>query len=127
MKKIFFISLMLLVGVCYASAQGKADIKFDKVSHDFGKFSVKEPIQEYTFTFTNVGDAPLVINQAVATCGCTVPSYTKTPIAPGQKGSIKVTYNGTGKTTGTFKKSITVRTNAVSEMTRLHISGEMTE
>ena len=127
MKKILFISLMLLMGIGYASAQGKADIKFDKVSHDFGKFSVKEPIQEYTFTFTNVGDAPLVINQTVASCRCTVPTYTKTPIAPGQKGSIKVTYNGTGKMTGTFKKSITVRTNAISEMTRLYVEGEMTD
>jgi hypothetical protein len=69
----------------------------------------------------------LVINQAVASCGCTVPEYTKNPIQPGEKGEIKVTYNGTGKFPGHFKKSITVRTNGDVEMTRLYIEGEMTK
>ena len=69
----------------------------------------------------------MIINQAVASCGCAVPSYTKTPIAPGQKGEIKVTYSGAGKFPGHFKKTITVRTNGVPEMTRLYIEGDMTE
>jgi hypothetical protein len=56
-----------------------------------------------------------------------VPEYTKDPIQPGQKGSIKVTYNGTGKFPGHFKKSITVRTNGKVEMTRLYIEGTMEE
>ena len=84
-------------------------------------------MQQAIFTFTNVGDAPLVINQAIASCGCTIPSYTKAPIQPGQKGQIKVTYNGEGKFPGHFKKSITVRTNAKTEMTRLYIEGVMNE
>ena len=71
-------------------------------------------------------DAPLVIHQAVASCGCTVPEYTKEPIQPGKKGTIKVTYNGTGKYPGHFKKSITLRTNAKTEMMRLYIEGNMT-
>ena len=79
------------------------------------------------FAFTNVGDAPLIINQAVAGCGCTSPQYPKEPIQPGQKGVIKVTYNGTGRFPGHFKKSITVRTNGTVEMTRLYIEGDMTE
>ena len=127
MKKYILMTLLLLCGITFASAQKPAEIKFDKTVHNFGTFTDKNPVQECTFTFTNVGEAPLVINQAVASCGCTVPTYTKTPIAPGQKGSIKVTYNGTGKMTGTFKKSITVRTNAISEMTRLYVEGEMTD
>ncbi len=76
--------------------------------------------------FTNVGDAPLVVNQAVSSCGCTVPSYTKTPIAPGEKGEIKVTYNA-GKSVGRFTKNITVRTNGDPELTRLYIKGEVTK
>jgi len=79
------------------------------------------------FTYTNVGDAPLIINQAVASCGCTVPEYTKAPVMPGQKGQLKVTYNGAGKFPGHFKKSITVRTNGVVEMTRLYVEGDMEE
>ncbi|MBR3398434.1 MAG: DUF1573 domain-containing protein [Prevotella sp.] len=127
MKKIIIMTLMMLCTFGYASAQNKADIKFDKTTHNFGTFSEKSPVQKCTFTFTNVGNAPLVINQAVASCGCTVAAYTKTPIAPGQKGEVSVTYNGTGKPFGHFKKNITVRTNGAVEMTRLYIEGEMTE
>lgn len=112
MKKILFLMTLLVMGVSFAFAQTNADIKFDKTTHDFGKFSENSPVVSCTFTFTNIGDAPLVIHQAVASCGCTVPEYTKEPIMPGKKGTIKVTYNGTGKYPGHFKKSITLRTNA---------------
>ena len=127
MRKLIMMTLLLLCSFSYAAAQKQAEIKFDKLTHNFGTFDESSPVQKCTFTFTNVGDAPLVINQAVASCGCTAPEYTKTPIAPGQKGTIEVTYNGTGKIPGHFKKSITVRTNGKVEMTRLYVEGDMTE
>lgn len=128
MKKLILMTMLLVCGMTTAMAQKKgAEIKFDKTTHDFGAFSVKNPVQTCTFTFTNVGDKDLVINQAMASCGCTVPEYTKKPVKPGEKGEIKVTYNGTGKFPGHFKKSITVRTNGAVEMTRLYIEGDMTE
>ena len=127
MKKILVLTMLFFCGMSVALAQKPAEIKFDKLTHDFGTFSEKEPVVSCTFAFTNVGESPLIINQAVASCGCTVPEYTKTPIQPGEKGEIKVTYNGTGKFPGHFKKSITVRTNGAVEMTRLYIEGEMTE
>ena len=120
-------TLLLMFAFSYASAQKLAEIKFDKKTHNFGTFSEKNAVQKCTFTFTNVGDAPLVINQAVPSCGCTAPQYPKNPIAPGEKGSIEVVYDGTGKIPGHFKKSITVRTNGVTEMTRLYVEGDMTE
>lgn len=126
MKKIFLLIMFIAAGVSYASAQEGAQIKFDKMTHDFGTFSENNPIVTATFTFTNVGNAPLVIHQAVASCGCTVPDYTKEPVQPGQTGNIKVTYNGTGRYPGNFKKSITIRTNAQTEMVRLYIEGNMT-
>ena len=127
MRRTILLTLLMLCTFGFASAQNQAQIKFDKTTHNFGTFSEKNAVQECTFTFTNVGDAPLIINQAVASCGCTVPQYTKTPIAPGAKGTIKVTYNGAGKIPGHFKKSITVRTNGAVEMTRLYVEGDMTE
>ena len=127
MKKILLFTMLLFCGMNVALAQKPAEIKFDKLTHDFGTFSEKNPVVSCTFSFTNVGEVPLVINQAVASCGCTVPEYTKEPIQPGEKGEIKVTYNGTGKFPGHFKKSITVRTNGAVEMTRLYIEGEMTK
>ena len=125
MTKILLMSMMLFCGIISVSAQ--AEIKFEKLTHDFGTFSESAPVVTCTFNYTNTGDKPLVINQAVASCGCTVPEYTKEPVQPGQKGTIKVTYNGTGKFPGHFKKSITVRTNGKVEMTRLYIEGTMEE
>ena len=127
MKKLILFTMMLFCGMTFAMAQKQAEIKFEKTTHNFGKFSEKNPIVSCVFSFTNVGETPLVINQAVASCGCTVPEYTKAPIKPGEKGEIKVTYNGTGKFPGHFKKSITIRTNGVVEMTRLYIEGDMEE
>lgn len=116
---------MMLVFTLGIMAQ--AEIAFDKTTHNFGKFSESSPVQKCTFTFTNTGDQPLVINQAVASCGCAVPAYTKTPVAPGQKGKIDLTYNGEGKFPGHFKKTITVRSNAKTQMVRLYIEGDMAE
>jgi len=97
MKRLFLALTMLVAMVATASAQ--AEIKFDKVVHNFGNFSEKSPVQKTTFTFTNVG----------------------------KKGTITVTYNGKGMFPGHFKKSITVRSNGNVEMTRLYIEGVMTE
>lgn len=104
------------------------EIKFDTLSHDFGEFSEKDPIVSYEFGFTNVGDAPLIIHQVVASCGCTTPKYTESPVKPGERGSIKVTYNGKGKFTGPFRKVVTVRYNSRDKKTavNLYITGTMT-
>lgn len=125
MKKIFFTLLMMLVCVMTASAQ--AQIKFEKTVHNFGQFSEANAKQSCVFIFTNAGDKPLVINQAVASCGCTAPKYTKTPVLPGEKGELKIVYNGAGRFPGHFKKTITVRTNGTPEVVRLYIEGDMTE
>ena len=133
MKKMIVMALKVVGGITTTFAQTStgnqkpAQIKFDKTSHNFGTFSEKNSKVTCTFTYTNVGGQDLVVNQAIATCGCTVPEYTKTPVKPGEKGEIKVTYNGAGKFPGHFKKSITVRTNGAVEMTRLYIEGDMTE
>ena len=130
MKKIILLSILMVCCLTAAIAQSEngkkqAEIKFDKTTHNFGKISESSPKVTCEFTYTNVGEAPLIINQAVASCGCAVPEYTKAPVQPGQKGKIKVTYNGTGKFPGHFKKSITIRTNGAVEMTRLYIEGDM--
>ena len=79
----------LVLGVTTVAAQ--AVITFKTTEHNFGKFNEKQE-QTYVFKFKNTGDKPLVIEQAVASCGCTVPTYTQAPIAPGKNGEIKVVY-----------------------------------
>lgn len=110
-----------------AKEEPQSEIKFDTLRIDLGTFSEKQSEQHCTFNFTNVGEAPLIINQAFASCGCTVPTYTKDPVKPGDKGQIDVTYNGKGKFPGHFTKTITVRSNARNEIVRLTIEGTMTK
>ena len=126
MKKIFLTTLFLLTTVLMVIAQGTAEIKFEKTTHDFGTFSENSPKVTCKFQFTNVGNGPLVIHQAIASCGCTVPQYPKEPIKPGETGEITITYNGAGKFPGKFRKSITLRTNGKTEVVRLYVEGEMT-
>ena len=111
--------------VAKTKAENYAEITFDTLRYDFGKFSKDEPLVRCSFPFTNTGTAPLIIHQAFASCGCTVPTYTKEPIKPGEKGVIDVTYDGTGKFPGHFQKTITIRSNAVNEVVRLTIEGMM--
>lgn len=125
MKRFILGVLLSVLFIGSAAAQPKADIKFDKTTHNFGTFS-GDTVMTCHFTFTNVGDGPLVIHQAIASCGCTVPEYTQEPVLPGQQGTIKVTYNSTGRLPGHFRKSIALRTNAATELIRLYIEGEMT-
>lgn len=112
-----FISLM---------AQGSAEITFEKTKHNFGAFPESSPKVTCTFKFKNTGDKPLIIHQAMASCGCTVPTYTKKPVQPGESGEIHIAYDGTGKFPGHFRKSIAIRSNASKEIVRLVVEGDMT-
>lgn len=125
MKKIVFLMLMLTMGATYASAQKQAEIKFEETTHDFGTFSQDAPKVDCAFKFTNTGDDKLIIHQVITSCGCTATDFTKEPVNPGESGEIKVTYDGTHKYPGRFKKSVTVRSNAKTSTVRLYVSGEM--
>ena len=111
--------------VATTRAENYAEITFDTLRYNFGTFSKSEPVVHCSFPFTNTGTAPLIIHQAFATCGCTVPTYTKEPIKPGERGTIDVTYDGTDKFPGRFSKTVTVKTNAINELVRLTIEGIM--
>lgn len=125
MKKIFLTTLFLVSSILIVLAQGTAEITFDKTTHNFGTFSENSPKVTCKFQFKNTGDGPLVIHQAIASCGCTVPRYPKESLKPGESGEITVTYDGTGKFPGHFRKTITIRTNGKKEITRLYIEGDM--
>lgn len=123
--------LLLLMTLCCVvlgvQAKKKPQIKFEKTTIDMGSFSMDDPVQKCTFVFTNTGSAKLVINAVHASCGCTVAEYPKDFISPGATGEITVTYNGTGKFPGRFKKNIQIFTNCDPDMARIFIQGEMTD
>ena len=130
MKKHFLMAAMLLVAVTgfaqeEVKPKNKGEMKFEKTRHDFGVFAADTAVVTHEFVFTNVGKAPLIIHQANASCGCTVPEYTLEPIQPGEKGKITVTYNGKGRRPGVFRKSITIHNNGRQSPIRIYIEGEM--
>lgn len=99
-----------------APAAGGADVSFEKDVHDFG--TMKQYGDASTeFTFTNTGSAPLIISNAKGSCGCTVPSWPKEPIMPGESSSIKVKYDS--KRVGPINKSVTISSNATNEPTKV--------
>lgn len=71
-------------------------MEFEESEYDFGTVEEGEVV-EHTFVFTNTGDVPLVVSDAQSTCGCTVPTYTREPIAPGDNGELLVKFNTRGK------------------------------
>ncbi len=122
MKKTFLMSMMLLVGIV-AFAQQPV-ITFTETEHDFGQIKESDGKVSTVFTFKNEGMEPLVLSNVRASCGCTTPTWTKTPIEPGETGTITVTYNPAGRP-GRFTKSITITSNATSATVKLYIKGEV--
>jgi len=90
------------------NSNSKPNIVFEKTSHDYGVIFAGDN-GEVVFNFKNEGNTPLVINNVVASCGCTVPKWSKNPIMPKQSGDIKIEYNT--NIIGDIKRSITVSTN----------------
>lgn len=88
-------------------------IKFEEQLHNFGKIKQGDVV-EYTFKFKNIGTEPLKILNARGSCGCTVPSYTKEPIAAGKTGEVFVRFKSAGKR-GTQNKTVTLITNSVDK------------
>ena len=127
MKRIFLTLLFMLGLFAVQADEPIAEIAFDKTVHNFGTFSEKDGVVKCTFTFKNIGDAPLVVNQVLASCGCTTSSFTEKPVEPGKTGEILITYNGKGFPTGKMRKLITVRTNGKTRIVKLYIEGEMTK
>jgi hypothetical protein len=107
------------------SATNAPVMKFEKDTHDFGKIKEGDKVT-YAFKFTNTGKSPLIIKDAVATCGCTKPEWPTTPIQPGGDGEIKVTFNSATKM-GLQDKQITVTANTVPAQTMVHLIGEVTK
>ncbi len=99
--------------------------EFETENHEFG--SIKEgDVVSFDFKFKNVGKAPLIITQASASCGCTVPEYSKDPVAPGENGFIKVTFNSEGKH-GMTSKTVTLLANTTPNTKVLTISADITK
>lgn len=124
-----FIILILAIGFFNATSS-----EFNKTESKIAVIKFKTTVIDYgtveqnsdgtrLFTFTNEGDAPLLITEVKTTCGCTVPSYSKAPILPGESGELEIKYNT--KKLGSFTKTVTVKSNSEGGNKILKIKGKI--
>ena len=128
MKKIFLFAMLTVLGVTTSNAQETKKVKvvaptlegagmvFETETIDYGTIE-HNANGDREFVFTNNGNKPLIISNTQGSCGCTVPTTPKEPIAPGAKGIIGVKY-ATDRV-GAFTKSVTVTSNAEGQPTKV--------
>jgi hypothetical protein len=130
MKKLFTLNLLILAlsfsiaaqDIKVEEARNKAVISFETLVYEYGEIEY-EGNGECSFEFTNTGTESLVLSNVQASCGCTVPKWSKDPIKPGEKGTITVKYNT--RIPGNFNKSIRVYSNADPSQVVLRIKGSV--
>lgn len=127
MKQLFILSFLSLLLSTQIFGQAKTSkINFKQDAYDYGTINESDGAQTHEFEFTNTGDAPLIINNVTASCGCTTPEWTKSPILKGKSGKITVSFDPKNRP-GPFSKTITVTSNAPDSPKKLYITGEVTE
>lgn len=107
-----------------APAGVATSVSFAETTHEFGTIAEGDVV-EHTFTFTNTGGTPLIIQDAKTTCGCTVPKKPEAPVPPGETGEIQVRFNSQGKA-GVQNKAVTITANTEPATTRLFIKANVT-
>jgi hypothetical protein len=117
-----------LIGNTASASAEKASVdapvfNFQSDLFDFGEITQGEQVS-HSFEFENTGTSDLIISTASGSCGCTVPSYPKNPIAPGQKANIDVVFNSEGKE-GKQEKTVTIMANTNPAATVLKIKGNV--
>lgn len=124
-RKFLILTLSFINMFCFTLnyAQNTANkLEFNKIIHDFGTFDIKDGFKQFTFTFINKSDKPVVIQTVVSSCGCTTPSWTKKPILPGESGEIHVKFlNDQGAYP--FEKTLSVYISENSKPIILKIRG----
>jgi len=108
-----------------ADTTGTAVLTFSAPEHDFGKVKAGEKVG-CIFSYTNTGDADLVIASASASCGCTVPRYDRKPVPPGGTGTIEVIFDTSGRE-GVQAKTVVVQSNAENNIVILRIIANVTK
>jgi len=100
---------------------GSPIIEFDKTDFDFGTINEGDVV-DGAFKIKNVGKVDLLITNAKASCGCTIPVWPKEAIKPGESADLKFSFNSRGKR-GVQNKSITLKTNTEKVTEVIHIKG----
>jgi hypothetical protein len=128
MKKFLLFATMALLSVSvFAQNQAKKAedvVKFRELSFDFGKVKRGTPVT-HEFSFTNISNSPVIIESALASCGCTTPHKPEGAVAAGKSDVIAAQYNAANP--GPFNKSITIKVAGIDLPVTLKITGEVLE
>ena len=121
---LFVAFFVLAFAVSAQTASNPSPVKFKEEVHNFGKVPQGTPVA-YEFAFTNSTKSPIIIENVQSSCGCTIPSWTKSPILPGQKGTVSAQYNAASM--GNFNKPVTVYYKIGEEKheVKLYLAGEV--
>ena len=125
MKKLFLFKALLIFGVTVNAQYAQTKMQLSVTEHDFGTFKEEAGRQTFDFLVTNTGTDPLVIQNVVASCGCTTPEWTKQPIPAGGNGKVTAIYDPLNRP-GPFSKTLSVYTNSKPVVVVLTIKGEVT-
>jgi hypothetical protein len=121
MKQLIAALALVLTALVSANAQGPV-MTFKTTTVDYGSIA-KGSDRVRNFEFTNTGNEPLIIKSAKGSCGCTVPTYPKEPIMPGETAKIEVNYDTNRE--GMFTKTVTITTNEATDTHTLTIKGDV--
>ena len=127
MKKLVLFATALVFSAAVMAQPSKATgadeiVKFNQETHNFGKIKQGVPVTYY-FEIKNISDKPVVVENASASCGCTVPEKPDQPINPGATAKLKVQYNAA--TVGPIQKDVYVKFAGIETQKTLHITGEV--
>src|SRR5712672_895833 len=120
---IFSLSLFAQNSTTPAAQKTAADVvKFTEMSYDFGKIKQNVPVN-HDFSFTNISSGPIVIESAIASCGCTTPVKPEGAVPKGKESKINAGFNAANP--GPFNKTITVKVAGIDAPVQLRITGEV--
>ena len=108
-----------------SNGDSQPEITFTTTEHDFGKVTEGEKVGWY-FTFRNTGGTDLLITNASASCGCTIPDYDREPVPPGGEGTVKVVFDSSDRE-GKQIKTVTIESNAKQLITKLVLKATVTK
>ena len=123
-KALFLLTLCLFFAATYAGrVQGGAHLHFYETTHDFGDIPRKGGNLVREFEFVNDGTEPLVLLRVLTSCTCTKASFSKRPVAPGERGVVKVIYEPHKKEPGAFSKVIQIFSTSIEGRNVLTVRG----
>jgi hypothetical protein len=123
MKHLISVFALFIAAIVSVNAQTSGPVMtFETTTVDYGKIE-KGSDRVRNFKFTNTGNEPLIIKSAKGSCGCTVPTYPKEPVMPGESANIEVNYDTNRE--GQFTKTVTLTTNETTDTHTLTIKGEV--